>query len=72
MPGQIGAGEEHEIVLHAERPVVRTEAVPVERVRVGKQTVTAQQQVDGQLRKEQIELDTDTDTDTDAGGRDPR
>jgi uncharacterized protein (TIGR02271 family) len=72
VPGQIGAGEEHEIVLHAERPVVRTEAVPVERVRVGKQTVTEQQQVDGQVRKEQIELDTDTDTDTDTGGRDPR
>ncbi len=59
VPGQIGAGEEQEIVLHAERPVVRTETMPVERVRVGKQTVTEQQQVDGQVRKEQIELDTD-------------
>jgi stress response protein YsnF len=46
----------------------------VERVRVGKQTVTEHQQVDAQVRKEQIELDTDTDTDTDtdAGVQDPR
>jgi stress response protein YsnF len=60
--GQIGAGEEHEIVLHAERPVVRTETVPVERVRVGKQTVTEQQQVGGEVRKEEIELDKGHDT----------
>jgi stress response protein YsnF len=72
VPGQTGAGDEHEVVLHAERPVVRTETVPVERVRMGKQTVTEQQQVSGQVRKEQIELDTDTDTDTDPGGHDPR
>jgi uncharacterized protein (TIGR02271 family) len=63
VPGQVGTAEEHEIVLHAERPVVRTETVPVERVRMGKQTVTEQQQVDGQVRKEQIELDTDTHAD---------
>jgi stress response protein YsnF len=73
-PGQIGGGEEHEIVLHAERPVVRTETVPVERVRMGKQTVTEQQQVDGQVRKEQIELDTDPDPDPDpdSGRHGPR
>jgi stress response protein YsnF len=59
----VGAGEEHEIVLYAERPVVRTERVPVERVRLGKRTVTEQQQVDGQVRREQIELDTDADVD---------
>ena len=31
--------EEHEVTLHAERPVVDTEAVPVERVRLGTETV---------------------------------
>ena len=31
VPGQVGAGDEHEVALHAERPVVRTETVPVER-----------------------------------------
>jgi len=56
--------EEHEVTLHAERPVVETEAVPVERVRLGKETVTEQQTVGGQVRKEQIELD-DSELDTD-------
>ena len=51
--------EEHEVTLRAERPVVDTEAVAVERVRLGKQTVTEQETVGGQVRKEQIELDTD-------------
>ena len=51
--------EEHEVTLHAERPVVDTEAVPVERVHLGTQTVTEQETVGGQVRKEQIELDTD-------------
>ena len=49
--------EEHEITLHAERPVVTTEAVAVERVKLGTETVTEQQTVGGQVRKEQIELD---------------
>jgi uncharacterized protein (TIGR02271 family) len=51
--------EEHEVTLHAERPVVDTEAVAVERVHLGTQTVTEQETVGGQVRKEQIELDTD-------------
>jgi uncharacterized protein (TIGR02271 family) len=49
--------EEHEVVLHAERPVVDTEAVPVERVRLGTETVTEQETVSGTVRKEQIEFD---------------
>ncbi len=55
--------EEHEVVLHAERPVVATEAVPVERVRLGTETVTEQQNVTGEVRKEQIELEDGTGTD---------
>jgi uncharacterized protein (TIGR02271 family) len=51
--------EEHEVTLHAERPVVGTEAVPVERVRLGKQTVTEQETVGGEVRREEIELDRD-------------
>jgi uncharacterized protein (TIGR02271 family) len=54
--------EEHEVVLHAERPVVATEAVPVERVRLGTETVTEQQTVTGEVRKEQIEIDDPTTT----------
>ncbi len=49
--------EEHEVVLHAEQPVVATEAVPVERVRLGTETVTEQQNVTGEVRKEQIEVE---------------
>ena len=52
--------EEHEVTLHAERPVVDTEAVPVERVRLGKETVTEQERVSGEVRKEQIEFDDET------------
>lgn len=47
--------EEHEVTLHAERPVVDKEAVPVERVRLDKDTVTEQEQVNETVRKEQIE-----------------
>jgi uncharacterized protein (TIGR02271 family) len=49
--------EEHEVTLRAERPVVDTEAVPVERVRLGKETVTEQETVGGEVRKEEIEFD---------------
>ena len=49
--------EEHEVTLHAERPVVDVEAVAVERVRLGKETVTDQETVGGEVRKEEIELD---------------
>lgn len=56
------AEQEHEVVLHEERPVVQTEAVPVERVRLGTETVTEQQSITGQVRKEQIEVDDPTTT----------
>ena len=49
--------EEHEVVLHEERAVVDKEAVPVERIRLGKETVTDTQTVSGEVRKEQIELE---------------
>jgi uncharacterized protein (TIGR02271 family) len=47
--------EEHEVTLHAERPVTETEVVPVERVRLGRETVTEERQVKGQVRKEEID-----------------
>jgi uncharacterized protein (TIGR02271 family) len=49
--------EEHEVVLHAERPVVEKEAVPVERVRLDKETVVENETVSEGLRKEEIEVD---------------
>jgi len=48
---------EHEVTLRAERPVVETEAVAVERVRLGKETVRDEETVSGEVRKEQIEFD---------------
>ncbi|MCZ2820986.1 PRC and DUF2382 domain-containing protein [Modestobacter sp. VKM Ac-2977] len=57
--------EEHEVVLHAERPVVAKETVPVERVRLDTETVTEQETVTDTVRKEQIESDVDGVRDTD-------
>ena len=54
--------EEHEVVLHAERPVVEKEAVPVERVRLDTETVTEQQTVTQDVRKEQVDTDSDADS----------
>jgi uncharacterized protein (TIGR02271 family) len=47
--------EEHEVTLTEQRAVTSKETVPVERVRLGTQTVTEQQQVDETVRKEQID-----------------
>ncbi|NKX53039.1 DUF2382 domain-containing protein [Arthrobacter mobilis] len=51
---------EHEVTLHEERPVVQKETVPVERVRLETDTVTDQETVSADVRKEQIEADDDT------------
>jgi stress response protein YsnF len=44
-----------EIVLHAERPVITTEIVPVERIRLAVRTVSTEQPVTGPLRHEVVE-----------------
>jgi uncharacterized protein (TIGR02271 family) len=59
MDGPAISEEEHEVTLHAERPVVDKEAVPVERVRLDTETVTDQVTVDETVRKEQIDTDGD-------------
>ncbi|HYI60050.1 MAG TPA: PRC and DUF2382 domain-containing protein [Microlunatus sp.] len=51
--------EEHEVVLHEERPVVEKETVPVERVRLDTETVTEQQTVDADVRKERVDVEGD-------------
>ena len=53
--GEAISEEEHEVTLHAERPVTSKETVPVERVRLGTETVTEQHEVSETLRKEQID-----------------
>jgi uncharacterized protein (TIGR02271 family) len=60
--GQRGAeiGEdEQDLVLHAEKPVVQKETVPVERARLRAETVTDEQTVSGKVRKEQFEVTDD-------------
>jgi uncharacterized protein (TIGR02271 family) len=49
--------EEHEVTLHAEKPVVEKETVPVERVRLSTDTVASEEQVNEQVRKEEIDTD---------------
>ncbi|WP_267419783.1 MULTISPECIES: YsnF/AvaK domain-containing protein [unclassified Curtobacterium] len=51
--------EEHEVTLNAEHVVVDKETVPVERVRLGTETVTEQQQVSEDVAHEEIDLDED-------------
>ena len=49
--------EEHEVVLHEEQAVVDKQAVPKERVRLDKESVTEEQQVSDTVRKEEIDID---------------
>ena len=49
--------EEHEVVLHEERPVVEKETVPVERVRLDKDVVQDDVTVSEEVRKEHIDAD---------------
>jgi uncharacterized protein (TIGR02271 family) len=55
--------EEHEVVLTEERPVVQMETVPVERVKLGTETVTDERTVTEDVRHEEIEIDGDGTTD---------
>ncbi len=47
--------EEHEVVLHEEEVVTEKRTVPKERVRIGKETVSEEQTVSEEVRKEQVE-----------------
>jgi len=57
MAGPDISEEEHEVILHEEEPVVEKRTVPKERVRLGKETVTDQEQVTEEVRKERIDVD---------------
>jgi len=57
MTGPEISDEEHEVVLHAEEPVVEKRAVPKERVRLDRDTRTEQREVSDSVRREQIDLD---------------
>ena len=51
--------DEHEVTLTEEEVVAEKRAVPKERVRLAKETVTEEQQVSDELRKEHIEQEGD-------------
>jgi uncharacterized protein (TIGR02271 family) len=56
--------EEHEVTLMADQVVTDKETVPVERIRLDTETITDQQEVTADVRKEQIEFDGDDGTAT--------
>lgn len=55
--GSAPAGLPEEIVLHAERPVVTVEVVPVERVRLRTEVVAGQESVSSNVQREQVTVD---------------
>ena len=57
MTGPEISEEEHEVVLHEEEPVVEKRVVPKERVRLDTETITDEEQVSEEVRKEQIDVD---------------
>jgi uncharacterized protein (TIGR02271 family) len=59
MSGADISEEEHEVVLHEEKPVVEKRAVPKERVRLETETVSEEREVSEEIRKEQIEAEGD-------------
>src|SRR5215216_5839679 len=59
---------EHEVVLREEEPVVEKRVVPRERMRLDKDTVSDQERVAEEVRKEQIDLQDENQT----GGRHER
>jgi uncharacterized protein (TIGR02271 family) len=60
--------EEHEVILREEEPVVEKRVVPRERVRLDKDTVTGEERVAEEVRKEQIDVQDENGT----GGRHER
>ena len=53
--------DEAEVTTYAERPVVSTEKVAKEKVRLVKDTVADDETVSGDVRKEQVDVDMDDD-----------
>lgn len=68
VPGTAPGALPEEIVLHAERPVVGVEVVPVERVRLRRELAQGQERVTGQVQREQIVVDETPSPDVSRGG----
>lgn len=72
MAGSELTEQEYEVTLHADKAVVTKETVPVERVRLDTETVTEQETVVTEVRKEQIDVETDVQPGRKSTGRDDR
>ncbi|MFO7689837.1 MAG: PRC and DUF2382 domain-containing protein [Cryobacterium sp.] len=59
MSGHDLAEDEVEVTLSAERPVVEKETVPVEQVRLDKDTVTEEARIAADIRKEKVDVEGD-------------
>jgi uncharacterized protein (TIGR02271 family) len=59
IPAEEAAEAAREVVLHEERPVVSTEVVPTERVRLVKDVVSGEEEVGGVVRRERVEVEGD-------------
>ncbi|WP_255953060.1 PRC and DUF2382 domain-containing protein [Streptomyces odontomachi] len=57
MSSEITEGDQREVTLHAERPVIETETVAVERIRLNVEERTDQETVRGQVRKEKVDVE---------------
>jgi uncharacterized protein (TIGR02271 family) len=56
--GQAELGEDEQTIeLHEERPVVDKQVVPKERIQVGKEVVTDEEQISEEVRKEKLDVD---------------
>lgn len=61
--GPVISEEEHEVTLTEERPVVEKTAVPKERIRLDTETVTDEETVSEDVRRERVAVDEPTDAD---------
>jgi len=61
LDGPAVSDEGHEVVLHEEEPVVEKRAVPKERVRMEKDSVTDEAEISEEVRKERIDAEGDVD-----------
>ena len=59
MSGAAISESEHEVVLHEEEAVANTRVQPKERIRLEKDVVMGEEQVEADLRKERIEVEGD-------------
>jgi uncharacterized protein (TIGR02271 family) len=61
--GPVISEEEHEVTLTEERPVVEKTAVPKERIRLDTETVTDEETVSEDVRRERVAVDEPADAD---------